>query len=178
METKSPKPKAAAPPGSRSWISTAKDPAYWQALGEFIEAFASAELLLFNYLVMHAAIPHSTARVLLPEIRADRIVDCIRAVWNVRTPDVHIRQELDVALAQVKEINKRRNSMVHNVSLVTSDKGRISSNITRAFTHKCPKEYRVAPDIIRDMIADLEKISAHVVYALIIIAEPRTSLMI
>jgi len=30
----------------RLWVSLEKDPVYWQALGEFIEAFASAEIML------------------------------------------------------------------------------------------------------------------------------------
>jgi len=38
-------------------VSLEKDPVYWQALGEFIEAFASAEIMLFSYFVNHAGIP-------------------------------------------------------------------------------------------------------------------------
>jgi hypothetical protein len=49
MTNEKPKPEdAASPPGARRSISTIKDPAYWRALGEFIETFASAETMLFN----------------------------------------------------------------------------------------------------------------------------------
>lgn len=65
--------------------------------------------------------------------------------------------------------------MVHYVSFVTSDKGRISSNITRAATAERTREFRVSSDTMRDMITDLEKIIAHILYAENIISDPHLS---
>jgi len=153
-------------------VSLEKDPVYWQALGEFIEAFASAEIMLFSYFVNHAGIPFSIAKAFWPDIRAVRIIELIGAVWKEKPPDADIRQKLEVVFCKFKKINEIRNSMVHNVSFVTDDKGRVSSNISRRLYIN---EYRVSPDKIRDMISDLEKIKAHLTYAVIVTAEPWTN---
>jgi hypothetical protein len=174
MPKKPPKPEGTKS-NSRSWVSAVKDPAYWQELGEFIEAFASAETLLFNYLAMCAGLTHNTARALLSGIHADQVIDFIRRVWAVRPPDVDIQQKVDDALIQFKVIGAARNSMVHYVSFVTSDKGRISSNITRAVTVERTREFRVSPNIMREMIIDLAKISEHILYAINISGDPRIS---
>jgi hypothetical protein len=54
MTTETPEPNIS--PTSPRRISNPKDPAYWEALGEFIEAFASAETVLFNYLGLCATL--------------------------------------------------------------------------------------------------------------------------
>ena len=54
-----------APPSPMRLVSMAKDLAYWLALGRFIEAFASAEIMLFNYLVIISKMKNDIARVFL-----------------------------------------------------------------------------------------------------------------
>jgi hypothetical protein len=153
-------------------------------LGEFIETFASAETMLFNCLILCANLNHATARVLFSGIHVNQIVDMIRKVWEVITPHPDVQKKLDdpadgpetlSALSQFTVINKKRNSMVHYVSFLTSDQGRVSSNITRAATKKRLREFRVSPDILKDMSTDLEKISDHLQYAISVIADPGAS---
>ena len=172
MEGKPPKPVDVS---SESWVSSEKDPAYWQALGELIEAFASAETLLFNYLAMCAGITHHIARTLLSGQHAEQIIGLIRRVWVVRPPDADVHEKMDDALCQFAKISNARNSIVHHVSFVTSEKGRVSSNITRAFTANRAHEFRGSPNNMTDMIADLEKISTHILYAQNIISDPQLS---
>jgi hypothetical protein len=161
-------------PKSPRSISIVRDPAYWQALGEFIEAFASAETMLFTYLAVCANIPNSTAKALLSGIHADQIVSLIRRVWEIRPQTSGTTKRLERAFAQLTEINKIRNNVVHYASFVTSDKGRVSSNVTRALTRdrRRLKEFRVSSDILGDMTVDLETISQNLTYALTAIIDP------
>lgn len=174
MPRKPRKPEdSATEPRPPRLISFTKDPAYWQALGEFIELFASAEHVLFNYLSLYVNIHPQLAKALFSGFHVDQMISLIRRVWIVTPPD-DMRDKLDDALSQFKAINDVRNSMVHNVSYVTSDKGRLSSN-TRAMTVEHVKEFRVEPDILKDIIADTEKIRDHLIYTVMIIADPRNS---
>jgi hypothetical protein len=173
MSEKPPKSEDALP-APRSSISSVKDPVYWQALGEFIETFASTETMLFAYLSMCVAIPNSTAKALLSGIHADQIIDYIRKVWVVRPPDADLHKKMCDALVQFKTISGVRNSMVHHVSFVDGDEGRVSSNITRARTAENLREFRVSPEILKNMIVNLEKITDHILYGLNIIVEPNT----
>ena len=96
-------------------VSFTKDPAYWQALGEFVEIFASAENVLFNYLFLCANIPVISARALLSGLHVDQMIKLIRRVWIV-TPEADPRVKLNETLVQFKIINNTRNSMIQNVS--------------------------------------------------------------
>ena len=57
---------------------------------------------------------------------------------------------------------------------MTSYKGRVSAN-TRALTREHVREFRVSVDILKDIIADTEKIRDHLTYAVMIIADPHIS---
>jgi hypothetical protein len=52
-------------PRTNRTTRTIRDPAYWHALGEFIESFASTETMLFTYLGLHAEIDFRIAIALL-----------------------------------------------------------------------------------------------------------------
>jgi hypothetical protein len=154
-------------------LATVHDPAYWQALGEFIEAFSSAELGLMHYLIWCAKLRHDVGRALLSGIHVDQMINFIRRVWQIIPPDADIAEKLSGVLEQFKLISDVRNSMVHYVSLVSSDKGRISSNATRALTDRHIREHRVEPKILQEMTADVRKISNHLSYAEIATVDPR-----
>jgi hypothetical protein len=141
-----------------------KDPAYWQALGEFIEAFAQTETLLFNYLIALIGVSHAVGRALFSGDHVDALVDTVRRVARASPPDRDIVEKLEPALTQFKIINTTRNSIVHYVSMVASDKGRISSNITRARSAEQVIEFRASLDSLREMTTDLERVSQVFLY--------------
>jgi hypothetical protein len=141
-------------------LATTHNPAYWQALGEFIEAFSSAEIGLLHYLVLSAKLRHDVARALLSGVHVDQMISFARRMWQVLPPDADIAEKLSGVLEQFKIISDTRNSMVHYVSLVSSDKGRISSNLTRALTDRHIREDRVSPEIPQEMTTDVRKIRA------------------
>jgi hypothetical protein len=154
MTAETPKPSSpistSIDPHTGRTISTMKDPAYWQALGQFIEAFASTETVLFTYMTLCAQVRPDSARALLSGIHGDPMIDLVKRVWKGIPPDVDILEKLSGALEQFKMISDRRNSMVHYVSFVTGDKGRVSSNITRASTNRRLREHRISPEIVQE----------------------------
>jgi hypothetical protein len=150
------------PPGRR-WIRFENDPEYWQALGQFIEYFASIEGLMFNFLAFYAKVEDPIAKAVFSGVRADAAMDYIRRIVAVNDPGDERRHELDNVFKQLKSISDARNDIVHYMSFVTSDLGRIVSNISRAHLTKNIKERPVSPAILKTMTTDLEKIGLHLV---------------
>lgn len=144
--------------------SAVKDPAYWQALGKFIEAFAFAETLLFNYLAALSGTSHAISRALFGSDHADTLIDAVRRVRATLPPDDDLMNKTELALTQFKLISRTRNSVVHYVSIETSDKGRISSNITRARQDKLIVEYRASVAALEEMTIDLERVAQTLLY--------------
>ena len=107
-------------------LATIHDPSYWQALGEFIEAFSGAEMGLLHYLTSCAKVRNDVARALFSGVHVDQMISFVRRVWQVIPPDADIAEKMSGVLEQFKIISDTRNSLVHYVSLVSSDKGRIS----------------------------------------------------
>jgi hypothetical protein len=176
MPTKKTRPDDRAPATeSPLTISVLPDPAYWQALGQFIEGFALGEVGAFAYLAACAGIRNLTARALLSGARADQLIVAIRKVWQIKSPDDDIREKVDTALTQFKHISAVRNSAVHYASFVISDRGRITSNVSRALTREHVREFRISPEVMTAMITDLEKISHHLTYGLVATIDSRVS---
>ncbi|MGD0762659.1 MAG: hypothetical protein ABR929_05610 [Roseiarcus sp.] len=166
MITKPSEPPIAAP-APRS-VSTTKDPAYWQALGEFIETFASTETMLFSYLIVRIKVPHPVGRALFGGHHVDQLIGAVSRITLVLPPDHDLAEKTVLALDQLRIINATRNSIIHYPSFVTSDKGRISSNITRARRAELIIEYRATVEALKEMTADLERISQIFLYCFLI----------
>lgn len=162
------------------------DPDYWQALGEFVETFATTEICLFYYLVRTAHLEASIARALFGTDRAESYATRIGRIWQVAPPSESLRQELEPVLNQFHAINSTRNIIIHYAShanyfaeprttsegdqRVTSEGDRrvtrgtvhrISSDIVRAIDPERPRRRTVSAQIVRDMSADLHKIGRH-----------------
>jgi hypothetical protein len=176
MANKKLKPGSATP-NRRSFISHIPDPHYWLALGEFVERFALAEIALFAYLARCADIPRATANAVLSGNHADQMIKLVRRLWQVKPPDNDLRDKVEDALTQFNIINEVRANVVHYGSFFTDDKGRVSSNVSRALTleERHFREIRVSPYVLKDMSIDLEKIGHHFVYANLAILDPRVS---
>jgi hypothetical protein len=71
--------EATVPPPKRT-VNLTKDPAYWEALGQFIEAFAGAENLLFNYLVALSRTHVDVAKHFIGGEQVDRLIEHIRQI--------------------------------------------------------------------------------------------------
>jgi hypothetical protein len=153
-------------------VSFLPDPAYWLALGEFVEAFAYVELLLFIYLSHLSGMPSKSARALLSGRHADQFIKDIRRFWQINPPTARLGDKLDAALTHLTLINAIRSSVVHNVSHFVPGTLRISSNMNRALTEKHTKRYRISSYILKDMSIDMRGISQLLFLATLVQQEP------
>lgn len=158
----------------RRTISIIDDPEYWKALGHFIEAFATAETVLFHTLAFCAGTSISTAKAIFPGTRTDQAIKSIHRLFEARPAlNAEMKSELTDVLTHLKWIADARNLIVHYSSVVTSDKARIVSDITRALKPKNIKEQRVCQKILNAMTDDVTKIAHHLA---MICAMPNASL--
>ena len=137
------------------------DPAYWQALGQFIEVYASVESMMFYLLTLYSKVPADIAKALFSGTRLDASIKLIRRIMAVNDPGEVRREELNVIFAQLTVINDARNDVIHYGSNETIDYGRISSNYTRAHL---PENVTVRPMsavVLEAMRHDLERIHSH-----------------
>jgi hypothetical protein len=116
------------------------DPAYWLALGKFVEFFAHTEGVLFIYLSLCIKINVKEAKAVFSGLHVDQIIKHIRRLWQISKPDETVRAAVDVALTQLKLINGLRNSIVHHRSILNVKRERISTNFSRALTGDAPRE--------------------------------------
>jgi hypothetical protein len=150
-------------------ISMAKDPAYWQALGQFIESFAGTEIILFNYLAVLSKTKLEVAKIFYGGDQAERLIEKVTQVMPLQPVDKELREKTNTALSQLKKINYVRNYLVHYVSMDTSDKGRLISNITKAKKSASVVEYRASIAVLGEMTEDLERIKQLILYCLVVL---------
>lgn len=146
---------------------------YTYALGAFVQAFAAAESQLFLFLARCAGLQITVARALLSGPRVEGQVDLLRRLWQLYPPIPAIHEEMEDFLSQLLALQKVRNSILHNMSLNTSDKGKISTNYIRALTDNATREYPVTWQSLFQMSDDLFKIIDHM---LSLVKHPTASL--
>jgi hypothetical protein len=139
------------------------DPAYWQAVGHLIEAFSSTEVTLLHYLIALTGMRHHVGLAVFSGTRSDQLMSFTRRILAVTPPREEISREIEFAFTQFALIANMRNDIVHHPSVVTNDKGRIAWNVTRAHIPDKIREPQVSAELIDSMIADLNKISLHLV---------------
>ena len=139
-------------------VTLESDRTYLAALGEFIETFATIETVIFNALISYANMPVPVGRALLSGTRVDQAIDFINRLFEAGLVPQNERAEIADALTQLRAINNFRNTLVHHNSFVTSDRGRVVSNVSRALTPARIREHRTSPEILAGAIHDLIKI--------------------
>lgn len=150
-------PKTQSP---RVIINTQADPVYWQALGRFVEAFASAETVMFALLSFYAKVPNDAAKALFSGTRVDASVKLIRRLIAVDDPGEERRQELELTFAQLGAINDARNDIIHYGSWVTTE-GRMTTNFSRAHLPQNVTWRPVSAAVLDAMTDDLHVIVTH-----------------
>lgn len=130
---------------------------YFAALGEFIHAFAYAEASLQYALWREAGVSSMVARAVFSGVRIDQGKDLINrlidATGRKRPP------EIAAAFAQLTELTKARNDLVHYGAAFQAGGIEVSNEIS-AHT---PDRLRVRPiskAILEAMTADTRRISA------------------
>jgi hypothetical protein len=146
-------------------IEIEEDKEYWQALGVFIEDFASIESLVFTYLFVCSRTPLPMARALFSGVHIEQGVSFIKRAWQVLPPSDSVKQDLEKVFDHLGEINAVRNSLVHHGSYLTETKERVTSDISRALTVDRIREHRISGEDLIQMSRDLLKIGTHIIVA-------------
>jgi hypothetical protein len=146
---------------ARTHISLINEPAYYEALGRFVHAFASAEVAIFFALRFFAKVGRNVATAIFSGTRVDLGISFLKRICEANDPGEERRNELFAALDQLKAISDVRNSILHYGSFTTDDKGRITSNISRVHVGRNVREIPVSLNILNAMTHDLEKIGQH-----------------
>lgn len=142
---------------------SAKDDAYFLALGRFVDAFSMAEHNLKFALAAFAEIPRDVAQAIFSGTRTADAVAFIRRVSESRGKD--ISADLDAALTQMTVINGTRNEIVHYGA---SQYGTELMMTNAAHTIERQRRFvRFSVEDIDTMSADLAAISARFTLVLV-----------
>jgi len=116
------------------------DPAYFRALGLFVDQFAQVEGALFRFLSVFAGVDHEIARAILSGARVDAACSFLRRIPDVKGRAKNPRNvNLPRVLEQLLIINNVRNDILHYGTMITEGGARVTSNIDRAL-HVCDRE--------------------------------------
>jgi hypothetical protein len=137
-----------------------KTPAYWEALGRFIQSFAGVELTLFQYTTHLAKIDWNVARILLGGEQVDRLIDHTRKLMDTASVDTDIQNKTNIALTQLKSISTVRNLLVHYVSIERQETGS-SISWFKKYHRDAPLSYNVSTKDLENMTVDLDGRLSH-----------------
>jgi hypothetical protein len=134
---------------------------YSTVLGLYVQAFAALENQLFLFLARSAGLQLPMARAILSGSSADAQIGLLYRIWTVYPPIPEIHAEMEDFVGHLSALLKVRNSLLHNLSFTTSDKGHVSSNWVKALTQEREREHPVTWQILLQMGDDIAKIIDH-----------------
>jgi hypothetical protein len=146
---------------ARTRIDLTPDPVYFEALGRFAQEFAMLEAVMFNTLAFYATVPNNMARALFPGTRVREAMSSIERIIQIQDPGEENKKDLEYVFKQIRKINTLRDGIIHQGSVLTDDKGRITSNIVRNLTPERLVERSASTETLNAATADLRKISLH-----------------
>jgi hypothetical protein len=140
------------------------DPIYFEALGRFCHEYATLEAVMFNTLALYAKIPNQMARAVFSGTRVRPAMGFIKRICQIQDPGEHNRKDLEYVFKQLEGITALRDDILHQGSVLTDNKGRITSNIIRNLTPNKLVERSSSTETLNAATADLFKISLHLVF--------------
>jgi hypothetical protein len=135
--------------------------AYYKALGRFVHTFAKVEFTVFLVLRHYAEMSLSAARVLLAGIRADQTQTRLKRVQEVGLIDYGTWEDVDRVLKQFSEINKLRNDLLHDTTVLSETGRGVVTNAARAHREGRFEQSLVSPEILDEATFDLRQIITH-----------------
>lgn len=142
-------------------IAIVVDPLYWSALGQFIEGYATTEAVMFQTLAFRSGVSTKMAQAVFSGVRTDAAIGYIKRIYEAHGVKNDEQEEMEYVFTQLKLITDLRNWLVHYGSFVTTDAGRIASNITRAMTPEKITELRASVEVLESATDDIHKINDH-----------------
>jgi hypothetical protein len=86
---------------------------YHEALGLFIEEFASTEAFMFILLCHYANVDLRVGKVVFSSVRMSQTIDLVRSAILAKDLGEPRKSDLENVLKQLKSISEARNSVVH-----------------------------------------------------------------
>jgi hypothetical protein len=136
---------------------------YYEWVGRFIDRFSFVENCLFVLFITQTNISFQLGRALFSGYRTETITSQLSRVWEVNPPPIEIKEELEMCFKQLQEINKLRNTLVHNGTDSTPDGRRQSSTALRELRPENIFTISVSTEMLIKATKDLSKISGHMI---------------
>jgi len=146
---------------ARTIVDGTPDPVYFEAVGRFCSEFSILEAVMFNTLAFYAKVPNKMARAVFSGVRVRAAMGYIKRIIQIEDPGEENKRDLEYVFKQIEAINTLRDDILHQGSVLTDDKGRITSNIVRNFTPERLVERSASTDTLNAATADLTKIGLH-----------------
>lgn len=140
---------------------------YWEALGHFVHQFAHVEKMLAAVLQHIAGIVGPISQAIFHGVRSEGARQYINRILEVTNHTQAVKDDFTFVFAQLAHITAARNSLLHYGTELNEGTEFISTNQFWALTSDRIKELPVSVDILNQMTADLEKISAHLAVHLV-----------
>lgn len=133
--------------------------AYYKSLGRFVHTFAKVEFTVFLVLRHYAKVSLDAARALLTGIRADQAQGMLQRLREVELIDQAAWEDADRVLQQFSEINKFRNDLLHDTTILSETGRGVVTNAGKALHAGRLEQSLVSPDILDNATFDLRKIT-------------------
>ena len=146
---------------ARTSVDIRADPAYFEALARFCYEFSILEAVMFNTLAFYAKVTNRMARAVFSGARVRTAMGFIERIVQIEDPGEENKKDLKCIFKKLKAINTFRDDILHQGSILTDDKGRITSNIVRNLTPERPKERSASTETLNAATADLRKVCLH-----------------
>jgi hypothetical protein len=147
-----------ADPSTARVLLVGPDPNYYRALGQFIEAYATCEGVIFSVLTFYAGVSIPVAKALFARTRMEGAVNYISRIAEALSMAPERRADLRKIFSQLKLITEMRNRLIHSGSFVTTDKGRVTTTARIALTAEQLQEHRASIEVLEAMSADVVRI--------------------
>lgn len=140
----------------------AREQAYYEALGRFVQMFAEVERVMAQTLWHYAGTKQNVAKIVFAGTQSDTAANYIKAVAKTTGVNEESNQDLENILQQFGIIRGARNDILHyGATSIAEGKG-IVSNAWKAKTE--PTIFAISAESLQHMESDLRKIIAHLGY--------------
>ena len=135
---------------------------YWRDLGRFVHQFAHVEKFLLGNLWQYSGMKLVVGQATLSGIRAKEACSLLKRVFEaLNAEDSTEAKDIETLSAQLGHINDMRNALLHFGTRFREGDNFLVDNRHIAFNERRVREMPVSSAILKQMTADLEKMSDH-----------------
>ncbi len=149
-------------PAAETAEGMAREKAYYEALGRFVQIFAEAERLVAQTFWKYADTRPEIARIVLSGIGAEQATSNTKLLAAVAGVEAETKTDLDTVLDQFNVIRRQRNDILHFGATAIAEGRGMVSNAWKARSQ--PTEFPISAETLGEMEADLRKVIAHLAY--------------